>query len=299
MAVDAEGNEIVEGDDNKDPGAGGSGGDKTPPYTQEQILQIVKDHDKLKSDLATLRKKVSKPADDADKEKESDAVKQANATIKALAEKLKAIEDQEEQDKLKGKDENVKELYKANKRIAELEAKLEETTSKLAQKETEMGDINGKYGKQLQELRVQTLKSEILSEASKNSALSDLQVYRLVKDDFIYDEEFDRWIIPIYNKKGDLVDGESASVYIKKFLTDPANDNLVRSGAKGGSGEPPSSGGEAPKANQDKAKGNPPIQSKIKITDAIKKEAMMNDMPVEDWIALLQVKEDIRNKKKS
>jgi len=300
---------VDDNDDKAKDGAGDGGDDdkdKEKTYSQEEFLQTQKELEKTKQDLASLRKKYSGKAPAKDKDSSdpmSEEMKNALSTIKELNEKIKSMEDEKEEAKINStKDENARELLKANKKIHELEQALEDLQEKYNKAEEEKGNINSKYGKQLVDLRNQSLKAEIYTYANKYNALSDAQIYRLTKDDFIYDEELDRWVVPVYDRKHNLIDGEEIEPYIKKFLTDPSNDNLVRSGAKGGTGGAPSSSAESSKTvfefisnkKQDDSKKN--IINGIKVTDAIRKEAMMNDMSVEDWVGLLKVKEEIQNK---
>lgn len=278
----------VDGDDE-----GGDNDGDGENYSQEEFISMRNELKKTKDDLAKLRAKNKKPPKQDDDT--SHDVSKLETENKTLRDQIKAFEEEKEQQKLKGKDETAKELYKANKKIDELEAEISQLKSQLSEKDGKILEFSSQYQQQVVKFREGNLKLEIREAAKKYNAMNENQIVSLTKDDFIFDEDLDRWVVPILNKKGEMVDGRDVDDYIKEFMSKPENDNLVRSGKKGGSGEPPASGDTAPKSNTDKNKSS---SGKVTITDKDRKEAAMNDMDPEEWVALKNERKKILEERK-
>ena len=272
---------IIEGDDPPaDPPP------KDPP--KEDIAQLKLELEKYKRDVALLKKKAksepSTPKEDTTKDEE----------LKTVKEQLKQLEEEKERNLLKNKDQKDTDLFNANKRIRELENEVSTLNSQLNEHKTNLGDLDSKYTKQLQNLRMDSLKNEIYAKADQMNALRPAQIVNLTIGEFIWDDDVERWIYPIRNKKGEIVDGKDVDVYIKEYLSAEDNDNLIRAGVKSGTGEEPSSSATAPKSS------TPPTKTttKIVIDKKLERDAMMRDMDPKDWAELLQVRKEMVEKRK-
>lgn len=257
----------------------------------EDTAALKAELEKYKKDVMTLRKKVksSEPA----KPDNSELLKK-DEELAALAARLKQLEDEKETASLKNKDEKDRELFSANKRIRELEASIEKINKELADRDAKLGDTDSKYSRQLSALRQNSLESEILIVSEQLNALRPSQIVGLTKGSFIWDDDLDRWIHPIRNKKGEIIDGEDVKEYLTKYLGSEENDNLIRAGVKSGTGEPPSSSS----ASVSKEPASKPASGKIVIDKVIEREAMMRDLKPEVWAELKQIRKDMLEKKK-
>ena len=279
------------GDDGGDGDGDDPGGKKT--YSQEEIVQMQNDLKKANERAAALKKKLK--AQNTPDNTLSEELSKRDTELKELRGLIKKMELEKEEASLKGKDESAKELYKASKRIEELEATVAELNEQLSKRGTEISSLSSKYQEQLNKLREEGLRSEIRLAAESYNALKPQQIVNLLRADFIYDTDIDAWVVPITNKKGEVVDGKSVEEYVKEYLTSPDNDNLIRSGVKGGTGDQPASSATGPKST-DKSKPTP-SSGPIKMTDKIKKEALMRDMDPEVWLSLLNENELMRQQK--
>lgn len=259
---------------------------KDPP--KEDINQLKQELEKYKRDVALLKKKAKSepttPKEDNSKDEE----------LKTVKEQLRLLEEEKEKSLLKNKDQKDTDLFNANKRIRELENEVSNLNTQLNEHKTNLGELDSKYTKQLENLRTDSLKNEIRTKAEQMNALRPAQIVNLTIGEFVWDDDLERWIYPIRNKKGEIIDGKDVDVFIKEYLSSEDNDNLIRAGVKSGTGEDPSSSNTAPKSSTPPVK----ISTKIVIDKKLEREAMMRDMDPKDWAELLQTRKDMLEKRK-
>lgn len=171
---------------------------KTAPNKEE--------YDGLKKQLDDLKKFKE------DQEKKSEEAEQKNMSE---AEKQK-IRFEKEFERLKGEMENT---------TAKVKSDVEEAKKKLVEKDV-----------QIERLRRDRLKSEIMEHAAKMKAYNPTQVARLIMDEFTYDDGVDRFFFYKKDSKGKVLSELEVDERVKEFLSDAENDNLVENSSKGGTG---------------------------------------------------------------
>lgn len=258
---------------------------KPSPNASEDVETIKAERDKYKKGFLALKEKSKKGKESVSVENEE--LKKSAERIAALEAQLKKMEEDRENEELKTKDQKDQELFGANKKIRELQIEVEKLKAEISERDAKLNDSSSKYSTQMEKLRKESLASDIAKYADLYKAIRPYQIVDLTENKFVWDDDLEKWIYPIRNKKGEIIDGKDVEEYVKEFMTDPQNDNLVRAGIKGGTGEEPKTGSDGKPLSS-----VPPItpsgKGKIVITDRIKKDAAMRDMKVEDWVALLE-----------
>ena len=73
------------------------------------------------------------------------------------------------------------------------------------------------------------LKGSIIESAAKHEAYNPNQIFQILKDDFEYDADLDKYVYFVKDDKGKLKDELSIDEYVSKYLEDDGNSNLVKS----------------------------------------------------------------------
>jgi len=246
--------------------------------------EIKAERRKLQSKLTELEAKL-KDAPDAE-------------SIKALKTELSQLKEFKTEFDKKAEEEELKKKTELERMEISFKKQLDSLSSELDRLKNERESEKKKYEEEInrektekQSLRVNRLESEIVKFAVKYKALKPEQIVKLLKDDFNYDDQLNKFVFPVKDDKGKLVDELSIEDRVKKFLSDPDNENLIASSANtGGTGVGNSTGG-----------GD--VTTKIKSTKKydpkdpdIIKQAFLKGMPVEDHIATLKKKDEKLNK---
>ena len=223
-----------------------------------------KDDDTEINDLETAKKEIKKFKEEAKKafdardeakrdrkklQSEIDSVKEQmkgapskeefDALSKQLGDLKKFKEDQDkklEEDELKNKSELEKQKIRFDKEFERLKKDMEDATGKIQTTVAEKEKILKEKDTQIERLRRDRLKSEIMEQASKLKAYNPFQVARLIMDEFTYDDGVDRFFFYKKDSKGKVTSELEVEERVKEFLSDAENDNLVESSSKGGTG---------------------------------------------------------------
>ena len=146
-----------------------------------------------------------------------------------------------------------------------------------------------KAEERIKRLRIKTLRADVVEEAAKYNVYSASQVFKLVKDDFEYDSDMEEFVHVVRNKNGKIIDEMTVSEYMKKFLEDKENENLIRSGVNKNSMH-----SNKQSSKTDKSFGSYNVKDPIII-----RNARNNNMTPEQYIKRVLIPRDkIKNRKK-
>ena len=221
------------------------------------------------------------------------------ASIKALKEELSKLKSFKEEFDKKVEEEELKKKSEIERMEITFKKQLESLSSELErlrqERESEKKHFEETLNREKAEkhrLRLNRLESEIIKHSVKYKALKPEQIVKLIKDDFTYDEELDKFVFLVKDEKGKLLDELSVEDRVKKFLSDPENENLVASSANtDGTGASTSQTG-------DTKSGSKKTSSKEydpKDPDLIR-QAYLKGLTVEEHIATLKKMREKLNK---
>jgi len=179
--------------------------------------------------ISELEKKLEKAVDP---EKISDLEKE----LKELKEFKKTYDEKIEEEELKNKSEVEKMKIRFDKEFEKLKKDMEDSVSTTKKQVEEKEKELKKQSSEIENLRRHRLRSEIMEAATKGKAYNPAQVARLLMDEFTYDPEINQFFFYVKDTKGKITDEMEVAQRVEKFLSDPENENLVLSDAKGGTG---------------------------------------------------------------
>jgi hypothetical protein len=291
--------------EDKDKGVGnedaskGTAGDKTPEViTKEEhrrlIQDVVSERESLKSKyretrdrLSTLEKQLENVPSAETIQKILDE-KKALEVFKAETEKLK------EEEKLKNASEVEKLQFQLKKTEDTLAASLAVKEAEFQKTLTEREEELKRATSNVTKLRNFRRDNEILKAASEHDAYNPQQIVSLLEKDFEYDEETDSFVC-IVRKGGKKEKEMSVADRVKEFLTDVANENLIKSKVKSGSGTKKDGA-----QYSDKGGGAPSNASKYMRTEdeILAEEAEDRGFTLENWKKIKAREAEIKARKK-
>jgi hypothetical protein len=177
---------------------------------------------KLKESMEDLQNKL---ADAPDKEE----FKKLRDQFNDLKEFRTQIEKEREEEDLKQKSELERSQISFNKEMDRFKREFEEEKVKFNSLLKEKDDRLLEEAKKTEIANKRALKGSIIESAAKYDAVNPNQVFKILKDDFEYDTDLDRYVYFDKDEKGKLKDELSIDEYINKFLSDDSNSNLVKS----------------------------------------------------------------------
>ena len=202
-------------------------GDKT--YSEKEFKKAVEARDKAKTEMRKYKERV-----DTLEEKIENAVDPATVTelteqLKTLQDFKKEIDDKEEETKLKGLDDKEREKIRFDKKIQEFQDQINDMKDIGKEEKKKYDEKEESNQRRIEKLRMKSLRSDIVEEAAKYDIYSASQIFRLVKDEFEYDKDMDEFVHTVRDKKGKIVDEIYVADYVKEFLEDKDNENLIKS----------------------------------------------------------------------
>lgn len=204
-------------------------------YLESELEKAISRRDKAVKDRRNLSKKIKELEDNYDNLPSSDEISQLKKDLKALRDFKKEKEKEEEEKELENATELEKVKISMQKQIDLLSAEKENLEEKLNEATQETETKLEKATETINKLRKRTLESDIVNAASKFNAFKPHQIVKLVKSDFVYNEDTGEFVHEKYttNKGEKKYQGElTVEEYVKEFLSDEDNENLVRSPAK-------------------------------------------------------------------
>jgi len=224
--ADADKNKNDDNDDDDDT--------KDYEYLKQEAKKAFAARDAAKQDARKLREKIKEMEElvkSAPPKEELETLKSELADLKKFKAEIDAAKEEEE---LKKKTEIERKEIEFNKTMERIQAEMNEKLSELNKQLEESKSVLEKKESEIRNLRGFRLQSSIISLATKKNAYKPEQIYKLLKDDFVYDEDLDKFYYPVYNERGKLVDELTVEERVSKFLDDPENDNLIKSDVKSG-----------------------------------------------------------------
>ena len=185
--------------------------------------------DTAKKERRALQNKITEMDDKLKDAPDASKLKELSDELKTLKDFKKTADAAQEEEDLK----NKTELEKAEVRhkkvtdgfAEQLEALRVDTNKKFEDKDKAYGEKE----KEVESLRVFRLENEIRDIASSNKAVNPKQIVKLLKDDFEYNKDLDKFEHTIRDEKGKVSGLETVEEKVKKFLEDSDNENLVES----------------------------------------------------------------------
>jgi len=181
---------------------------------------VKKDKRKLKEELNQFKEQLKGIPDKADVETMMEELKELRSFREEMQQK-------EEEEKLKNASEWERKQIEYEKEFNRLKHKMEQETQSLSSKLEEKESELQKKEQHISSLREAKLENEIARVAIKNKALNTNQIVRLLRGDFTYDADLDKFVYLKYNDKGKLVDEKTVDEYVSEFLSAEENENLV------------------------------------------------------------------------
>ena len=205
-------------------------------YLREELEKAKKRRDTATSERRTLETKLKDLEKKLGTAPDPDKVKAIEDELKILKEFKTEIDRAKDEEDLKNKSELERAEVNFNKQLeevrAEMKRQIDSVKTDAEKKTTELEQTKTMINR----LRGNRLESEIMNAAIKLDAINPTQIVRLVKDEFEYDTNLDKFVNLVKDSKGTIKDEKSVDEMIKDFLEDPLNNNLVKSRANVGTG---------------------------------------------------------------
>ncbi len=204
---------------------------KSKTYSEDEFKKVIASRDKAKKEMRKFKEQVSELRDKIDNSVDPEEVKELKNELKELQEFKKEIDEKNEEEEMKKLDEKEKIKIRFNKQISELQKEIDKIKNSKKEVESKIEENNRAAQARIERLRLKTLRADIIEEASKFEVFNPSQIFRIVKDDFEYDKDMDEFVHIVRDRKGKIIDEISVDAYIKEFLEDEANENLLKSKA--------------------------------------------------------------------
>lgn len=255
---------------------------KDKKFWKAEAKAAFADRDKAKKERATLSnqiKEMEAQIKDMPKGDELTALKKELQDLKDH----KATVDKEKEDlELSKKSDLEKAEFSFNKKFEtfkkEMEDNLNGTKKATEDLQKKLADKDGV----ISNLRKSKLRSELMESAIKYDAFNPSQIVNMLEYKFEYSENLDKFSSNIYDNNGKLKDMKEVEDVVKEFLSDPKNENLVKSKIKVGGPDLKKGGDDSSDKNKKLSKSTPGTYDP-KDPDLIR-EATMKGLEVEDLI---------------
>ena len=139
------------------------------------------------------------------------------------------IEEENEKKDLKDKSELERSQISFKKELDRFKDEFDEEKNKFNTLIKEKDDKLLEETKKTEIANKRALKGSIIESAAKHEAYNPNQIFQILKDDFEYDADLDKYVYFVKDDKGKLKDELSIDEYVSKYLEDDGNSNLVKS----------------------------------------------------------------------
>lgn len=219
--VDAD-NKDVKVDDKKD-----QDGDKVD---RSELKKVIEQRQELKEELRAVK---SQMEEFSKFKEENETLKSQISELGSLKSELEQIRKSKEEEELSKKSGSEREIILAKKEIEKLRTDLQSKLDEKLKQIEEKDKVENSLKERISKLRDTTLESQIRESAEKNGAYSPSQIVMLLKNRFEYNEKDDTYYVNVY-KHSSLIDVIKVEDFVKSFLSDDENANLVKSSHKKG-----------------------------------------------------------------
>jgi len=232
---------------------------------REEFKKVIEKRDAVKAELRTLKSKMEEYEGTGD---ELQKLKDQVSELNEIKQEYESIKQEKEDADLEKKTGAEKETIKIRKDFdalqKQMDTKLDEFNKSIEIKDNANKALKG----EVSNLRGVKLENEILAAAGTYNAINPNQIVRLIKSDFTYDETDNSFYKNVY--KGDkLKDQIEVADFVKEFLSDKENANLVKSGMKAGSGSKSNSNSKTSGDSVSFERESEMYPSKSELTDAL------------------------------
>ena len=216
--------------------------DETKLYTEEDLKKAIKRRDNALKRAQNAEAKLEELEKRLKEVPSLDEYESLKESYTELQEKMKEIEEKQFEEKLKKiEDEKEREKVLLGKQYKEEKQELERQLRELNERINSFTEERDRYKTELNRYKVKGLEADLKGAALKYKAYNPTQVMKLVKDDFVYDEKEGEWFHIVYDRRGNIADVQTVDEYVKAFLEDPENENLLSTTIQPGPGSPRSS----------------------------------------------------------
>jgi len=270
---------------------------KDPDYLKSEAQKAFKARDDAKEAKRIADAEIKKLKDQMGKTVNKDDYEDLKTQLNELREKEREREEAEDAAKLEKATEVEKIKFAAEKEKDKLRKEYED---KLKQKEKDFNKQVEEVTKLIEQnkgLRGKTLESEIMIAAEKGKALNSRQIVRLLKDDFEWDETYNKYVYYEKDAKGKIVDYHDVDTYVSEFLGKEENDNLVKSDLNANSFNS-QRGNQQEQKPAVKDKDYKPTGKYDPTDPKLVFEARKEGMPIEKWIRIKEMRDKRFEQKK-
>ena len=205
--------------------------DKDPEFLESELKKVIAQRDAIKKERRAFKAKIDQLKKELEGKADPEELKKLREELEELKNFKTMIDKEKEEEELKKLDEIDRIKVRAQKEKERLEKEKEELKETLTQEfQSQLDDIKKELEsskKHIQGLRKHRLESEIIKVASKKKAIKPEAIFRMLKDEFEYDPDLDKFIHPVRDKKGKLVDEKDVDEFVSEFLDDEENDYLI------------------------------------------------------------------------
>lgn len=203
---------------------------------KEEAKKAFEARDAAKTERRKLQEKMSELEKKIEASVDPEKISLLEKELKELKDFKKNIDEKTEEEELKNKSEVEKMKIRFDKEFEKLKRDMEDSISTTKKQVEEKDKELKKKDAEVESLRKHRLRSEIMEAATKHKAYNPAQVARLLMDEFTYDSDLNQFFFHVRDTKGKITDEMEVAQRVEKFLSDPDNENLVLSEAKGGTG---------------------------------------------------------------
>jgi len=260
-------------------------------YLDKEMKAAIKKRDEAKEEARLLKKKIDDLEEGRKGLPTTEELKALKEELVALKNHKETIDKETEEKELAKKTEIERQEILHKKELESIQRSIEAQMKDINDKLAEKDKILSAKEEKIKALRSTRLDADILTFASTGEmkAINPRQIVRLLKEDFEYDDNLDKYYFPVYNDKGKMVDELTVEEKVKAFLSDKENENLVKSNIN-------TDGMNTKKSDDTKNTGN--FGDYDPNDEKIKRAAEDRGLSVKDWIDILKMKDSRLSKKK-
>ena len=198
-------------------------------YWKSEFDKAKDKRDDLRKSNRKLKEKMEELAQQVADAPSQEEFKKIRDQFKELKEFRTQIEKEREEEDLKQKSELERSQISFQKEMDKFKTEFDEEKNKFNSLLKEKDDKLLEEAKKTENANKRALKGSIIEAAAKHDAVNPNQVFKILKDDFEYDADLDKYVYFDKDEKGKLKDELSVDEYVGKYMTDEDNSNLVKS----------------------------------------------------------------------
>lgn len=258
---------------------------------QKEINEIVAEREKNKEKYRETRDKLASLEKKLEGLPTGDALQKILDEKKQLEDYKRLIEDEKEKKRLENASEVEKLQIQLDKIRTSFETELKVKESDFQKTSQQLKDELEKKTKVTHDLFTYKRDMEILRVAEKCNALKPSQVVDMLSHKLVLDEDAGTYVFPLYGKNGKRDGEKTVEEYVKGYLEDSDNENLIKADVRSGSDH---QRGRTDTTYTTKTDADKYLKSNKLI---LEEEAEERGLKVEEWIVIKQKQEDLKKAK--